>query len=162
MLSSSLAFAVFAYLSGHAEFAGYLHIPFITGSSEVTVIATAIAGAGLGFLWHNCHPASMFMGDTGSLAIGGAIGLIAVLVKQEFLLILIGGVFVLEAGSVLLQVSYFKVTRKLTGTPRRLFKCAPIHHHFKKIGWTETQVVIRFWIIAALLAAIGLATLKIR
>ncbi len=158
----AMAYAVFAYLCGHYHFADYLDIPFIRGSGEVAVIATAIAGAGLGFLWHNCHPASMFMGDTGSLAIGGAIGLIAVLVKQEILLVVVGGIFVIEAGSVILQVSYFKITRRLTGTPKRLFKCAPIHHHFKQSGWTETQVVIRFWIIAAVLAALGIATLKIR
>ncbi len=156
------AYAVFAYLCGHSVLAEYLGIPHIQGGSEITVIATAIAGAGLGFLWHNCHPASMFMGDTGSLSLGGAIGLIAVLVKQEFLLVFVGGVFVLEAGSVMLQVGYYKLTRRLTGTPKRLFKCAPIHHHFKQSGWTETQIVIRFWIIAVVVAALGIATLKLR
>ena len=158
----AITYAIFAYFCGHKAFASYLQIPFIPGCSEVVVIATAIAGAGLGFLWHNCPPASMFMGDTGSLSIGGAIGLIAVLVKQEILLIIVGGIFVIEAGSVILQVTYFKFTRRLTGTPKRLFQCAPIHHHFQRCGWKETQVVIRFWIMAFILAAIGLTTLKIR
>ena len=158
----AITYAVFAYFCGHKLFAIYLQIPFVPGCSEVVVIATAIAGAGLGFLWHNCPPASVFMGDTGSLSIGGAIGLIAVLVKQEILLIIVGGIFVIEAGSVILQVGYYKLTRRLTGTPRRLFQCAPIHHHFQKCGWKETQVVVRFWIMAFILAAIGLATLKIR
>lgn len=158
----AITYAIFAYFCGHKVFAGYLQIPFVPGCSEVVVIATAIAGSGLGFLWHNCPPAAIFMGDTGSLSIGGAIGLIAVLVKQEILLIIVGGIFVLEAGSVILQVAYFKISRRLTGTPKRLFQCAPIHHHFQKCGWKETQVVIRFWIIAFILAAIGLATLKVR
>lgn len=156
------AYACFAYVCGHKYLALYLTVPHIPGSSEVVVIATAICGAGLGFLWHNCHPAAMFMGDTGSLSIGGAIGLIAVLVKQELLLLVIGGVFVAEAGSVILQVAYYKLTRRLTGTPRRLFLCAPIHHHFQIHGWKETQIVTRFWILGLLLAALGLATLKIR
>ncbi len=158
----TFTYACFAYFCGHKYFALYLQIPHISGASEVVVIATAIIGAGLGFLWHNCYPAAMFMGDTGSLSIGGAIGLIAVLVKQELLLLIVGGVFVAEAGSVILQVSWFKLSRRLYGEPRRLFRCAPIHHHFQKAGWKETQVVIRFWIIALLLGAVGLATLKIR
>ncbi len=158
----ALAFAVFAYVSGHFNFARYLDVPFIKSSGEVAVIATAMAGACLGFLWYNCHPASMFMGDTGSLALGGAIGLIAVLVKQEILLVLVGGIFVMEAGSVILQVGFFKITRKIYGKPRRLFRCSPIHHHFKLLGWPETQIVTRFWIIAAILAAMGVATLKLR
>ncbi len=158
----ALAYACFAYICGHKYLALYLHIPFISGSSEVVVIAVSIVGAGLGFLWHNCCPAAMFMGDTGSLSIGGAIGLIAVLVKQEILLVVIGGIFVIEAGSVILQVAYFKLTRYFTGEAKRMFLCAPIHHHFHKTGWKETQIVIRFWIIAILLAFIGLATLKIR
>ncbi len=158
----TVTYACFAYACGHKYFALYLQIPYVPGSSEVVVIAMAIVGAGLGFLWHNCPPAAIFMGDTGSLSIGGAIGLIAVLVKQELLLIIVGGVFVVEAGSVILQVSYYKLTRRLTGTPKRLFHCAPIHHHFQKMGWKETQIVIRFWIIAIILATVGLATLKIR
>ena len=159
---SALTYACFAYACGHFVFAQYLGVPFISGSSEVSVIAMAMVGACIGFLWHNCFPASMYMGDTGSLALGGSIGLIAVLVRQELMLIIVGGIFVLEAGSVILQVGYFKITRKLTGEPKRLFRCAPIHHHFKLNGWKETQVVIRFWIIAVALAAIGLASLKIR
>ncbi|MCJ8332383.1 MAG: phospho-N-acetylmuramoyl-pentapeptide-transferase [Lentisphaeria bacterium] len=158
---TAIAYAIFAYACGNSEHASYLGVPFVH-SAEVSVVAAAIAGAGLGFLWHNCYPASMFMGDTGSLALGGAIGLIAVLVKQEFLLVIIGGIFVVEAGTVILQVIYFKLTRKLTGEPKRLFKCAPIHHHFKMSGWTETQIVIRFWIIALVLAFIGIASLKVR
>lgn len=155
-------YACFAYVCGHRVLADYLLVPFVAGCSEVVIFAAAITGAGLGFLWHNCHPAGMFMGDTGSLSIGGAIGLIAVLVKQEILLLVVGGVFVVEAGSVILQVGYFKLTRQLAGTPKRLFLCAPFHHHLQRKGWTETQIVIRFWILAILLAAVGLATLKVR
>ncbi|MCH2176305.1 MAG: phospho-N-acetylmuramoyl-pentapeptide-transferase [Lentisphaeria bacterium] len=156
------AYAIFAYLSGHYNFANYLNIPFIRGAGEVTVLTASIIGACLGFLWYNCKPAGMFMGDTGSLALGGCIGLIAILVKQELLLVVIGGVFVMETLSVMMQVSYYKLTRKLTGTPKRIFKCAPIHHHFKQSGWQETQIVMRFWIIAFILAVVGLATLKLR
>ncbi len=162
VIMCALTYAAFAYICGHSEFAKHLIVPYIQNSGEVAVIALAIAGACLGYLWYNCHPASMFMGDTGSLALGGAIGLIAVLVKQEILLILVGGIFVIEAGSVILQVGCFKLTRKLLGSPKRLFKCAPIHHHFKMLGWPESQIVTRFWIIAAVLAAMGLATLKLR
>lgn len=161
-ITCALTYAVFAYMCGHFFIAEHLRIPFVPGSSEVSVIAFAMAGAGLGFLWHNCYPASMFMGDTGSLSLGGAIGLIAVLVKQELVLVLVGGVFVLEAGSVILQVSYFKLTRRFTGTPRRIFLCAPYHHHLKLGGWKETQIVVRFWILSLVLAGLGLATLKIR
>ena len=156
------AYAIFAYVCGHAKFADYLLVPYISNCGEVTVIALAIAGASLGFLWHNCFPASMFMGDTGSLALGGAVGLIAVLVRQELLLAVVGGIFVIEAGSVLLQTGWYKLSRRLFGTPQRLFRCAPIHHHFKKKGWPETQIVIRFWIIALALAAAGVASLKLR
>ena len=155
-------YVVFAYLSGNVKFAEYLNIPYIEGAGEVCVFGAAIMGACIGFLWHNCHPASMFMGDTGSLALGGSIGLIAVLVKQEFTLIIVGGVFVMETVSVILQTSYFKYTRKKFGEGRRIFLMAPIHHHFQKKGWTETQVVIRFWILAMIFAGLGLATLKIR
>jgi len=152
----ALTYAAFAYTCGHKFFAEYLNVPFIPGSSEVVVFAAAIAGACIGFLWHNCHPASMFMGDTGSLALGGTIGLLAVLVRQEITLIIVGGVFVMEAGSVIIQVTSFKLTGK------RVFLCTPIHHHFEQKGWTETQIVTRFWIIAGILALIGLATLKLR
>ena len=152
----ALTYAVFAYLSGHRIFAEYLRIPFITGSGEVAVLAAAMAGACIGFLWYNCHPASMFMGDTGSLALGGTIALIAVLVKQELTLILVGGVFVMETGSVIIQVTYFKLTGK------RIFLCTPIHHHFERKGWEETQIVVRFWILSAIFALAALATLKLR
>ncbi len=152
----ALTYAGFAYLSGHSEHAEYLKIPFISGASEVSIFAAAIAGACIGFLWYNCHPASMFMGDTGSLALGGTIGLVAVLVKQEFTLILVGGVFVIEALSVIIQVISFKLTGK------RVFLCTPIHHHFERKGWTETQIVVRFWIISGILALAAIATLKVR
>jgi phospho-N-acetylmuramoyl-pentapeptide-transferase len=153
---SSLAYAIFAYMCGHKIFAEYLNIPFIPGASEVVVFAMAICGACIGFLWFNCHPASMFMGDTGSLALGASIGLIAVLVKQEVNLIIIGGVFVIEALSVIIQVISFKLTGK------RVFLCSPLHHHFERKGWTETQIVVRFWILAGIFAILGIASLKIR
>lgn len=156
MIFCALAYGVFAYVTGHRVFAEYLDVNYIAGASEVVVLAAALIGACIGFLWFNCHPAAMFMGDTGSLALGGVIGLIAVLVKQELLLIIVGGVFVMEIVSVMLQVASFKLTGK------RIFRCTPIHHHFEQGGWTETQIVTRFWIIAGLLAFIGMATLKIR
>ena len=152
----ALAYAVFAYTCGHKIFASYLNVPFIEGSSEVVVFAAAIAGACIGFLWYNCYPASVFMGDTGSLALGGSIGLIAVLVRQELTLLIVGFVFVMEALSVIIQVTSFKLTGK------RIFLCTPIHHHFEQKGWTETQIVARFWIIAGVAALAGLATLKLR
>ncbi|OGV59123.1 MAG: phospho-N-acetylmuramoyl-pentapeptide-transferase [Lentisphaerae bacterium GWF2_52_8] len=152
----TLTYAAFAYLCGHKVFATYLSIPYIPGAGEVVVFAAAIAGACIGFLWHNCHPASMFMGDTGSLALGGTIGLLAVLVKQEITLIIVGGVFVMEALSVMLQVASFKLFKK------RIFLCTPIHHHFEQKGWTETQIVVRFWILSGIFALVGLATLKLR
>ena len=156
MIFCALAYGVFAYVTGHRVFAEYLDVNYIAGASEVVVLAAALIGACIGFLWFNCHPAAMFMGDTGSLALGGVIGLIAVLVKQDLLLIIVGGVFVMEIVSVMLQVASFKLTGK------RIFRCTPIHHHFEQGGWTETQIVTRFWIIAGLLAFIGMATLKIR
>jgi phospho-N-acetylmuramoyl-pentapeptide-transferase len=152
----ALAYCTFAYLSGNSIFARHLNIHYISGAGEIGIFAAAIIGAGIGFLWYNCHPASMFMGDTGSLALGGSIGLIAVLVRQELILLLIGGVFVMEAGSVIIQV----VSYKLTG--KRVFLCTPIHHHFERKGWTETQIVVRFWIMGGLFALIGLASLKLR
>lgn len=151
-----LTYGAIAYMTGHKIFAGYLNLNYIPASSEVVVFATSIAGACIGFLWFNCHPAAVFMGDTGSLALGGAVGLIAVLVKQEVLLILVGGVFVMEIGSAMLQI----LSVKLTG--KRIFKCTPIHHHFEMSGWTETQIVVRFWILAGLFALAGLASLKLR
>ncbi len=152
----TLAYAVFAYLCGNKIYAGYLHIPYIPGCGETVVFAAALIGSCIGFLWHNCYPASMFMGDTGSLALGGAIGLLAVMVRQEVLLLLVGGVFVMEAVSVILQVGSFKLTGK------RIFRCTPIHHHFEFGGWTETQIVVRFWILSGIFALLALGTLKIR
>ena len=151
-----LAYGAFAYMTAHKVFAAYLNLNYIPESTEVVVFSCAIVGACIGFLWFNCNPASMFMGDVGSLALGASIGLIAVLVKQEILLVFVGGVFVLEAGSVLLQRLSCRYLK------RKVFKCAPIHHHFELSGWTENQIVVRFWIIAGLLALIGLATLKLR
>ncbi len=156
MIFAAIAFALFAYLSSHNVFAIYLGIPVVPGIEEAAVFSMAIAGACIGFLWWNCHPASMFMGDTGSLALGGILGLIAVFVKQEITLAIIGGVFVIEALSVMIQVTVFKRTGK------RVFLCAPIHHHFERLGWTETQIVVRFWILAGIFAMLGLATLKLR
>jgi len=154
---AALTYAAFAYLCGHRVFAEYLKIPYIQGAGEIGVFAAALAGACIGFLWYNCYPALMFMGDTGSLALGGTIAMIAVLVRQELTLVIVGGVFVVEALSVIIQVSVFKMFGG-----KRIFKCTPIHHHFEMSGWTETQVVVRFWILAGLCALAGLATLKIR
>ena len=156
MIFCTLTYLGFAYLCSHKIFASYLNVPFVPGAGEVVVFTGAILGACIGFLWYNCYPASMFMGDTGSLALGGTIGLIAVLVKQEIALIIVGGVFVIEAMSVIIQVACFKLFGK------RVFLCAPIHHHFERLGWTETQIVTRFWILSGIFALIGLATLKLR
>ncbi len=152
----SLSYAVFTYLMGHKIFASYLNLPYIQGIEEAVVFAAALGGGCIGFLWHNCHPAAMFMGDTGSLALGGAIGMLAVLSRQELLLALIGGVFVMEIVSVMIQVVSFKTTGK------RVFLCTPIHHHFERKGWTETQIVVRFWILSGIFALAALATLKLR
>lgn len=149
-------FALIAYLVGNVIFADYLQLHHIPGSGELTVFAAAMVGAGMGFLWFNAPPARVFMGDTGSLAFGGALGMISVITKHEIVLSIIGGLFVAEAVSVILQVFYFKMTGK------RIFRMAPIHHHFEKLGWPETTVVIRFWIITVIFALIGLATLKLR
>jgi phospho-N-acetylmuramoyl-pentapeptide-transferase len=153
---SFFAFAALAYLSGHKTFAGYLNIPYMPGCGELTVYCLSVTGAALGFLWFNTRPAQIFMGDTGSLALGGALGTVAVLLKKELLLIVIGGIFVAEAVSVILQVGSFKLTGK------RMFKMAPIHHHFELKGWREEQIVVRFWIIAALLALLSISTLKLQ
>jgi phospho-N-acetylmuramoyl-pentapeptide-transferase len=156
VMIASASFGLIAYLSGNAVFAEYLQIHHVAGSGELAVLCGAVIGAGLGFLWFNAPPAAIFMGDTGSLALGGMIGSIAVATKHEVVLAIIGGLFVLEAVSVIVQVASYKLTGK------RVFKMAPIHHHFEHLGWTESQVVIRFWIIAVVLALIGLATLKLR
>jgi phospho-N-acetylmuramoyl-pentapeptide-transferase len=155
-------FLFFTYLAGNVKAAAYLQIPFVPGAGELTVFCAALLGAGLGFLWFNCHPAQVFMGDTGSLALGGAFGIVAVLVHQPFVLVIAGGVFVAEAVSVILQKGWFKFTRLRTGTGRRIFLMAPLHHHFEKKGWHESQVVMRFFILCVLCAVVALATLKLR
>jgi phospho-N-acetylmuramoyl-pentapeptide-transferase len=149
-------------VAGNVKIAAYLQIPFVPGAGELTVFCAALIGAGLGFLWFNCHPAQVFMGDTGSLPLGGAFGIIAVLVHQPFVLVIAGGVFVLEAVSVIIQKSWFRYTRLRTGTGRRIFLMAPLHHHFEKKGWYESQVVMRFYILCILFAVVALATLKLR
>ncbi|TXI74561.1 MAG: phospho-N-acetylmuramoyl-pentapeptide-transferase [Limnohabitans sp.] len=156
------ALGVFAYVTGNAVYSKYLFFPHIPGSGELLIFCAAMAGAGLAFLWFNTHPAQVFMGDVGALALGGALGTIAVIVRQEIVLAIMGGIFVVEALSVMLQVSYFKYTKKKYGEGRRILKMAPLHHHFEKSGWKETQVVVRFWIITMLLCLVGLSTLKLR
>jgi len=158
----SIVFLVLTYLAGNAKIAAYLEIPYVPGAGELTVFCAAMIGAGLGFLWFNCHPAQVFMGDTGSLALGGALGLIAVLIHQPLVLVIAGGVFVMEAVSVILQRGWFRYTKKKYGTGRRIFLMAPIHHHFEKKGWYESQVVMRFYILCVLFAVVALSTLKIR
>ncbi|GBC81194.1 Phospho-N-acetylmuramoyl-pentapeptide-transferase [bacterium HR10] len=152
----------FTYVTGHAEFARYLNIEYMPEVGELTVFCGALSGACLGFLWFNAPPAEVFMGDVGSLSLGGSIGTVAVMVKQELLLVLIGGIFVLEALSVMAQVAYFKLTRRMTGRGRRLLKMAPLHHHFELLGWKEPKIVFRFLIIAILFALLSLSTLKLR
>jgi phospho-N-acetylmuramoyl-pentapeptide-transferase len=156
------ALGAFAYLTGNAVFSKYLLIPYIPGAGELLVFCAAMAGAGLAFLWFNTHPAQVFMGDVGALSLGGALGTIAVITRQEILLGIMGGVFVAEVLSVMLQVGYFKYTKKRFGEGRRLLKMAPLHHHFEKSGWKETQVVVRFWIVTMLLCLVGMASLKLR
>ncbi|MCA9752725.1 MAG: phospho-N-acetylmuramoyl-pentapeptide-transferase [bacterium] len=153
---AAIAFAGLAYVSGHAKFADYLQILYMPGAGELSIFCASLFGASVGFLWYNSHPAEVFMGDTGSLALGGALGIVAVLLKMEFVLAIAGGVFVAEALSVILQVGSFRLTGK------RIFRMAPIHHHFELLGWNENKVVVRFWIIAGLLAVLSLSTLKLR
>ena len=160
MVGSSLG--VFAYVTGSSVYSKYLLFPHIPGSGELLIFCSAMAGAGLAFLWFNTHPAQVFMGDVGALALGAALGTIAGIVRQEIVLAIMGGIFVVEALSVMLQVSWFKYTKRRYGQGRRLLKMAPLHHHFEKCGWKETQVVVRFWIITMLLCLVGLSTLKLR
>ena len=160
MVGSSLG--VFAYVTGSSVYSKYLLFPHIPGSGELLIFCSAMAGAGLAFLWFNTHPAQVFMGDVGALALGAALGTIAVIVRQEIVLAIMGGIFVVEALSVMLQVTWFKYTKRRYGQGRRLLKMAPLHHHFEKSGWKETQVVVRFWIITMLLCLVGLSTLKLR
>jgi phospho-N-acetylmuramoyl-pentapeptide-transferase len=156
------ALGIFAYIVGNAVYSKYLLFPYIPGAGELLIFCGALAGAGLAFLWFNAHPAQVFMGDVGALSLGGALGTIAVITRQEIVLGIMGAVFVAEVLSVMLQVSWFKYTKKKFGVGKRIFKMAPLHHHFEKSGWTETQVVIRFWIITMLLCLVGLASLKLR
>jgi phospho-N-acetylmuramoyl-pentapeptide-transferase len=157
VMVAAAAFGVIAYVVGNVKFADYLQVHFVSGSGELLPFCGAIVGAGMGFLWYNAPPARIFMGDTGSLALGGALGAVAVATKHEIVLAIVGGLFVLEACSVMIQIAYFK----LSGG-KRIFLMAPIHHHFEKLGWREPTIVIRFWIISVVLALVGLATLKIR
>lgn len=156
------ALAIFAYVAGHLYFSKYLGVPYVAGAGELMVFCAAMAGAGLGFLWFNAYPAEVFMGDVGALALGGALGVVAVIVRQEIVLFIMGGVFVVETFSVALQVMYFKYTKLKTGTGKRIFLMAPLHHHYEQKGWKETQVVVRFWIITMMLVLVGLSTLKLR
>lgn len=156
ILMVGIAFAILSYVTSRADYAGYLQIPFIEQGWEIPVFSLALVGAAVGFLWFNCHPAEIMMGDTGSLSMGGVIGVIALIIKKEILLIIVGGVFVVEVISVIIQVLYFKMTKK------RVFKMAPLHHHFELLGWTESKVVIRFWILGGLFAILSLSTLKIQ
>jgi phospho-N-acetylmuramoyl-pentapeptide-transferase len=156
------ALGLIAYLTGNAVYAKYLFIPHIPGAAELIIFCGAMAGAGLAFLWYNAHPAQVFMGDVGALALGGALGTIAVIVRQEIVLFIMGGIFVVETLSVMMQVGYFKYTKKRYGVGRRILLMAPLHHHFEQKGWKETQVVVRFWIVTMILVLFGLSTLKLR
>ena len=155
-------FLIFTYIAGNSIISGYLLVPYVPGAGELTVFCAAMIGASLGFLWFNCHPAEVFMGDTGSLALGGVLGIMAVLIHQPFVLVIAGGVFVLEIVSVMIQRGWFKYTRARFGEGRRVFRMAPLHHHFQKLGWYESQVVTRFYILCILCAVLALATLKLR
>ncbi len=161
-ISVALVYGLMAYAASNARIADYLIISFVPGTGELAVICGALVGAGMAFLWYNSYPAEVFMGDTGSLAIGGLIGLLAFMVQQPLTLVIVGGVFVMEAVSVIIQVGYFKLTRRRYGEGRRYFLMAPIHHHFQKRGWPETKVVLRFWILSLMFALAGLGTLKLR
>jgi phospho-N-acetylmuramoyl-pentapeptide-transferase len=156
-LTVALTYTIMTFIAGNLKLAGYLQVPFVRGASELTVVCAALMGACLGFLWFNCHPAQVFMGDTGSLALGGLIGAIALMIKQELVLVIVGGVFVMEAGSVVLQVASYK----LRGG-KRIFRMSPLHHHFELGGWAESKVVTRFWVMSVIFALLGLATLKLR
>ncbi|XOV73666.1 MAG: phospho-N-acetylmuramoyl-pentapeptide-transferase [Verrucomicrobiota bacterium] len=155
-------FVALTYIAGNIKWATYLQVPYVPGAAELTVFCAAMLGASVGFLWYNCHPAQVFMGDTGSLALGGALGIMAVLIHQPLILVIAGGVFVMEAVSVIMQVSYFKYHKRRTGVGKRIFLRTPVHHHFEQLGWQETQVVTRFYILTGLFACLALLTLKIR
>jgi phospho-N-acetylmuramoyl-pentapeptide-transferase len=155
-MTVACTYAIFAYLAGNTKYADYLGIHFVSGAGELAIMLAAIFAAGLGFLWYNTFPAQVFMGDTGSMALGGTLGFIAVLVKQELILVIAGGIFVIEAASVVIQRYYYKMTKK------RVFRMAPIHHHFELVGWAEPKIIVRFWIISVVLAIISLTSLKLR
>lgn len=161
-ITVALVYGIMAYAAGNVRIAEYLLIGHVPGTGELAVICGALVGAGMAFLWYNSYPAELFMGDTGSLALGGLLGLIAFMVQQPFTLIIVGGIFVVEAVSVMIQVGFFKYTRRRYGEGRRFFRMAPLHHHFQKAGWPETKVVLRFWVISLMCALVGLGTLKIR
>jgi len=161
-ITTGFAYAVLAYIAGHVRISDYLDLPFYPFAAELSVVCMALVGAAFGFLWFNCHPAKVFMGDTGSLAIGGFLGVVAICCKQELLLVVIGGVFVIEAVSVLIQRTWFKLSRRIYGEGRRVFLMSPIHHHFELKGWKENTVIVRFWIVSVMFALLGLATLKLR
>jgi phospho-N-acetylmuramoyl-pentapeptide-transferase len=157
VIIASVTYMIFSYVAGHIKIAEYLQINYVTGSGEIAIFCGALAGAGLGFLWFNAYPAQVFMGDVGSLALGGSLGTVAVITKHEILLVLVGGLFVMEALSVIFQVGFFKMTKG-----KRIFRMAPLHHHFELKGWPEPKVIVRFWIIAIALALISMSTLKLR
>ncbi len=159
---AAITLGVFAYTAGRIDMSDYLGFFYLPGAGELTIFAVALAGAAIGFLWFNTHPAEVFMGDTGSLALGGALGVMAILLKAEFLLVIVGGVFVLETLSVIVQTGWFKYTRRRFGEGQRFFRMAPVHHHFEKLGWPESKVVVRFWILGVLFAMLAISTLKIR
>ncbi len=161
-ITVAMVYGIMAYAAGNVKVADYLLIGHVPGTDELAVVCGALVGAGLAFLWYNCHPAEVFMGDTGSLAIGGLLGIIAFMVQQSLTLVIVGGVFVWEAASVIIQVGYFKATRRRHGEGRRFFLMAPIHHHYQKKGWPETKVVLRFWVLSVIFALAGLGTLKLR
>ena len=159
---AAATFAVFAYVMGRVDTSAYLGFSYLPGAGELGIFCVALSGAALGFLWYNSHPAEVFMGDTGSLALGGAIGIVAILLKAEFVLVIVGGVFVLEALSVMAQVGWFRYTAKVRGKGERLLKMSPLHHHFEKVGWPESKIITRFWILGILFALVALSTLKVR
>jgi phospho-N-acetylmuramoyl-pentapeptide-transferase len=159
---AAATFGIFAYIAGRVDMSAYLGFFHLPGAGELSIFAVALAGAAIGFLWYNAHPAEVFMGDTGSLALGGALAVMAILLKAEFLLVIVGGVFVMETLSVILQTSYFRYTRRRFGEGRRIFRMAPIHHHFEQLGWPESKVVTRFWILGIMFAMLAISTLKIR
>ncbi len=161
-ITSAFTYGVFAYVAGSLKISAYLQVPYYPFAGELMVVCFALVGASFGFLWFNCYPARVFMGDTGSLAIGGALGVVAICCKQELLLVVVGGVFVIEAGSVVIQRTWFKITKRIHGEGRRVFLMSPIHHHFELKGWKENTVIVRFWIMSVMFALLGLATLKLR